>query len=172
MRAERPFLWLALAACLIGALPAWAQTSGRRLPTHGDWQSFVVGEGASRQCVAISFPEEIQPESLNRGDIAILVSHQLDRGDFDIVQIKMGYPLAEESKIRVDVDGEKWELFADNQNAWPWDLEANAAILSAMRSGLEMYVEGRSQRGNATMDRYSLRGISSALREINAACGR
>jgi hypothetical protein len=154
-------------------MPAMAQpTDGERLRTHGDWQSFTVGSTGTRMCVALSFPQKVEPEGLNRGDIAILVSHQLEFRDFDVVQLKVGYPLETGRNVKIDIDGEIWELFPHGENAWPLNIEQNGEILKAMKSGLEMYVEARSQRGNTTMDRYSLRGISAAMRQIDNACGR
>ena len=142
-------LLVGLAAGLV-----WAQDDiGERLPTHGDWQAFVVGDGATRQCVAVTWPKAVEPEGLNRGTIALLVSHQLDNQEFSVLQVKMGYPLDPDVPIKINIDGDRWELFGDGQNAWPWDLDDNDAIIQAMKAGLEMYVEGRSQRGNTTMDR-------------------
>lgn len=166
------------ALCCLGAGLALAGgvaaqgVDGVRLPTHGDWQAFTVGDGASLDCIAFSVPQAVQPEGLNRGAIAILVSHQLSSQSFNIVQIRMGYPLEEGGAVKVDIDGRNWELFGDGESAWPWDLDENAEILNAMKAGSEMYVEGRSQRGNDTMDRYSLSGITASMREIDGACGR
>lgn len=147
-------------------------SDGEGREVFGDWQTFVAGAGGKKMCVALSFPKEIQPEGLNRGDIAILVSHQLEFQDFDVLQFKLGYPLEEGRAVKIDIDGRGWELFPNDENAWPLSLEENAVILQAMKAGQEMYIEGRSQRGNMTMDRYSLRGISAALRSIDGDCGR
>ncbi len=162
---------IGLIAGTIGAAMAQSSSDQRR-EVFNDWQTFSAGSGNSKMCVALSFPKEIQPEGLNRGDIAILVSHQLEFQDFDVLQIKLGYPLEEGRPVKINIDGRQWDLFPDAENAWPISLEDNAAILRAMKAGQEMYVEGRSQLGNMTMDRYSLRGISAALRSIDIDCGR
>ena len=152
---------------------AWAQEdTGRRLGVFSDWTAFVAGTGGARQCVAFSLPEEAMPVNLNRGDIAILVSHQLAEGEFNVVQVKLGYPINSDSEVKIDIDGRSWTLFPNNENAWAYDQTDNAAILRAMKAGAMLYVEGLSARGNTTTDRYSLSGISAAVAAIDAACGR
>ena len=59
---------------------------------------------------------------------------------------------------------------ADGSTAWLDDDKDTARLLTAMRAGRELVVEGTSNRGTRTVDRYSLYGFTAAHRAIGKAC--
>lgn len=74
------------------------------------------------------------------------------------------------SAVILRIDDRNFQLRAGGANAWAPDARADAAIVAAMRTGLNMSVETRSQRGGRIRDNYQLRGAASAIDAAAVAC--
>ena len=81
-------------------------------------------------------------------------------------QAMMGYPLREESKVTVTVDGKNYVLFTKGDSAWVENAAEEPALVSAMRAGSTMTVKATSRRGTNTTYTFSLSGVTAALNEI------
>lgn len=70
------------------------------------------------------------------------------------------------------IDDRTFQLYAGGANAWARDARGDAEIVAAMRSGIDMIVETRSDRGALVRDYYQLRGAATAIDAAAVACAR
>lgn len=68
------------------------------------------------------------------------------------------------------IDGRSFQLVGTGENAWAPDPRADALIVAAMRTGVNMSVESRSEQGVRIRDYYLLRGAASAMDAAAVAC--
>jgi hypothetical protein len=76
------------------------------------------------------------------------------------------------SAVLLRIDDLTFQLQGGGNNAWAPDRRADADIVAAMRTGLEMNVETRSVRGTFVRDSYRLRGAATAIDAAAIACAR
>ena len=76
------------------------------------------------------------------------------------------------SAVILRIDDLTFQLQGGGNNAWAPDRRADADIVAAMRSGIEMSVETRSVRGVFVRDSYRLRGAATAIDAAAIACAR
>ena len=76
------------------------------------------------------------------------------------------------SAVLLRIDDRTFQLQGGGNNAWAPDRRADAEIVAAMRSGIEMSVETRSVRGVFVRDSYRLRGAATAIDAAAIACAR
>ena len=70
------------------------------------------------------------------------------------------------------IDDRTFQLFAGGANAWARDRRGDAEIIAAIRSGIDMTIETRSDRGALVRDYYQLRGAATAIDAAAVACAR
>ena len=68
------------------------------------------------------------------------------------------------------IGSEKFELFTKEEGAFVEKPETETKLLDAMKTGNTMKIEGKSIRGTATTDVYSLNGLSGALDRAAKEC--
>jgi invasion protein IalB len=165
-----------LATAFVLALAFVAPATGhaqeaKRIGKHGDWTAYTRGTGNSQFCYMVSQPQSASLES-RRGEIFFLVWHRPGQKEFDVVQVDIGYPFKELSEVEVRVGEDSWYLFTKEESAWTYEQADDKGLVTALRKGARMTVEGISGRNNPTTDSYSLKGTSAAYAAINKACGR
>jgi hypothetical protein len=153
---------LALLACLAVAAPAAAQR--RALGTWSFWGAFRDNE----RCFAIAEP--VDPARGTRPFAS--VGWWPGRGLAGQLNIRLGADKRPESAVLLRIDGRTFQLAAGNRDAWAPDSAADAAIVAAMRTGIEMTIETRSVRGALVRDSYRLRGAATAIDAAAIACRR
>ncbi len=164
----------ALTALLTLAFSAVAEEKRGHLGDYRDWSTFrdIYADG-TRVCYMITQPKEATADKPNvkRGAIYVMVSHWPDSQIRDQVRISGGYPYKPSSKVRAVIDGNAFDLFTEDQDAWAHDAQEDARLVGAMKSGLKLTVEGESSRGTKTVDEFSLSGFTAAHNAISKACG-
>lgn len=176
-------------AALCAAAPAFAQAeSTNRVAAETDWSVFVEEE-PSKACWSVSAPKEsvaTNPEGqvipVRRGDILMFVSYLPADGVSGQVSLTGGYPYADNSTVTVEVDGKTFSLItvpdddpatsaiAEDEYAWTSSNEEDAALIEAMKAGVDAVVTARSSRGNTTKDTFSLLGFTAALEDAARRC--
>jgi hypothetical protein len=162
------------AAMALATTSAFAQESTNLVATKTDWSVFT--EGNPKECWGVSSPKETvnsrngQPVSVRRGDILLFVTFRPGSGAMGEISFTGGYPFAPQSTVKVEIDGQSFELFSDGEWAWPASAEADAALLTAMKKGSTAILTGASGRGTQTKDTFSLRGFTAAMQEAEARC--
>ena len=169
--------FLRLAATLTFAVAtsqAVAQESSNNVANTTDWSVFV--DGTPKECWGVSKPKETvntkdgAPVSVRRGEILLFVTYRAGGAQGEI-SFSGGYPFAgDETPVKLEVEGQAFNLFTDGEWAWAGSPEDDAAILAALKAGGSAKVTGRSGKGTQTEDTFSLLGFSAAVDEAAKRC--
>ena len=153
---------LLLLTALAIATPSAAQR--RSLVIFGTWGAFVD----SQRCYAIAEP--LRPRTGASGRAFASVGWFRQRGVKGQLHIRLAEPKRPGSAVLLRIDGRTFQLAGNGADAWAPDARADAEIVAAMRSGVEMTVETRGVRGGLLRDAYRLRGAATALDAAAIAC--
>jgi hypothetical protein len=159
------------AACVIAAIsvtPAFAQEV-TLLEKFKDWSAYAA-TGTPKVCFAVSKPTQSNPKKVKRGPIFFYISRWPADNVVNEISVKMGYPFAEGAKTTVTIGTDKFELFTKDEGAFVEKPEMETKLIEAMKTGSTMKIEGKSVRGTATSDVYSLNGLSDALDRAAKEC--
>lgn len=159
------------AACVVAALvatPAWAQDV-TLLEKFKDWSAYAAS-GNPKVCFAVAKPTDSNPKKIKRGPIFFYISQwPADKVENEI-SVKMGYPFGAGAKATVTIGTAKFEMFTKDEGAFVEKPEMETKLIEAMKSGNTMKIEGKSSRGTATSDVYSLNGLSEAFDRAAKEC--
>tara|TARA_B110000971_G_C20017610_1_gene504721 strand:- start:1497 stop:2006 length:510 start_codon:yes stop_codon:yes gene_type:complete len=157
--------------------PALAASNTKPVQEFSDWRLFVEGRGAAKTCYLAAEPRSSAPATVKRGDTYLVVAHRPGQGVRGEISVRIGYPFSATSipfaKVGSDdfnfITGVKAQNGADE---WTWieDLKQQPRLLRAMKRGNELVFKGTSARGTLTTDSYSLRGVTAAMKALDAAC--
>ncbi|MGD9812683.1 MAG: hypothetical protein AB7U35_15345 [Sphingobium sp.] len=152
--------FLVLAAAL--AAPATAQRQS--LGVFGGWAAFR-DQG---RCYAIaSSVAGPRPEGWRA---FLSVGHWPARGPGGQVHVRLSRAKRDGSAVLLRIDGQSYQLVGSGRDAWAPDGAADDAILTAMRTGLNLVVETRAANGVRLRDGYQLRGAATAIDAAALAC--
>ena len=73
--------------------------------------------------------------------------------------------------VTVTIGPVSYGLFTSDDRAFLADPTAELKLIDAMRKAHTMQVKGVSDRGLATVDTYSLEGLTPALAAVTRGCG-
>jgi hypothetical protein len=118
----------------------------------------------------VSKPTSSTPKNVKRGPIFFYISQWPADKVVNEISVKMGYPFSEGAKATLTIGGAKFDLFTKDEGAFVDKPETEAKIIEAMKTGNTMKIDGKSARGTATSDTYSLNGLSDALDRAVKEC--
>ena len=139
--------------------------------SHGDWNVFAETRDGKKSCYMASQPKKAEGRYTKRGDTYVMIEHSQSADVVGLVSIEAGYPYNENSKVKVEIDGEAYEFYTHPDTpevAWTHD---DQVVVAAMRKGARMIVRGTSRRHTLTTDTYSLKGVTAAYQAISKLCG-
>lgn len=146
------------------AVPAAAQRSA--LGVFGTWGAFRD----PGRCFAIAEPEgDARPGD---GRAYVSVGFWPQRGVRGQAYFRLRQAKRPGSAVLLRIDERTFQLRGGGAEAWAADAAADAEIVSAMRTGIEMNVETRSAGGALIRDVYRLRGAATAIDAAAIACAR
>lgn len=151
---------------------AAAQT-GELIGQNGAWKSFRSGAGANTVCFITSEPTKLEGnyDRNNRGETRVFVAHHgKDSDERGVVSSVAGYRFEEGRDVIFNIDGKSFNLFSVDTRAWATKPSMDRAMVKAMKRGNTLKVTGISSRGNKTVDTYSLKGFTAAMKKIDKAC--
>ena len=154
---------------LASTATAVAQTPDR-LGVYKDWTAYSYADSRGKVCYVASQPKDVEPKNVNRGPIFFMVSTRPAEKVRNEASVLVGYPLKQDSKVSVDIDGKTFTMFTKEDGAWVENVAEESVLVEALKAGAKMVVKGTSRRGTNTVDYYSLSGISLALDSIAKAC--
>ena len=140
--------------------------SPTRIQQFNAWGAYSYQANNGKVCYVLSVPKEKAPAGVDHGDIFFLVSQRPGQNISYEPQAMMGYPLQENSKVNVVIDGRTFVMFTKGNSAWVENAAEEPALVAAMKTGKDMSVKATSRRGTGTSYSYSLSGISAALKQI------
>lgn len=151
-------------AFLALAVPAAAQRQS--LGIFSLWGAFSEKD----RCFAISEPYQ----EARKGDVRPFASVGFwpGRGVRGQVNFRLGEVKRAGSAVLLRIDDRTFQLVGGGSNAWAPDGRADAEVVAAMRTGIAMTLETRSERGALIRDSYRLRGAATAIDAAAIACAR
>lgn len=129
------------------------------------WAAFE--QASPRKCYAIA--AAVSPSARGE-DRAYASVAALPKGAGPQPYLRLSRSKREGSAVILRVDGRAFQLIGGGRDAWAPNARADAAIVAAMRTGVNMAVESRSDTGGRIRDRYVLRGAASAIDAAAFAC--
>jgi len=160
------------AACVLaafaGCTPAFAQTA-TLLEKTKDWSAYV-SSSAPKVCFAVSQPKAMNPKTAKRGSVYFYISSWPADKAANEVSVKMGYPFKPGATATLTLGTEKFDLFTKDEGAFVEKPDMESKLVDAMKHGGKMKIEGKSAKGTATSDDYSLDGFAEALDRMVKEC--
>lgn len=159
------------AFALIAASPLTAAAQGAvETGRYGAWIMHQSADATSKICFAATQPTAKEPAGANRAKALLYVSAWPKEGVKAEVSIKLGYPIKTGSDITVTIGSDAFMLFPKEERAYVADATEELKLIEAMKKGSKLTVQATSERGTATIDTYSLAGLSQALQALAASC--
>ncbi len=152
---------------------AYAQQAGVLIGQSGGWKSYRMGAGADVVCFITSEPIKLEGkyDRKNRGETRVFVTHHGKGSDNrGVVSSVAGYRFEENRDVVFNIDGKGFNLFSVDTRAWATKPEQDRALVATMKRGQRLKITGYSSRGNKTVDTYSLKGFTAAMKKIDGAC--
>lgn len=141
------------------------------LGEYHDWTAWTYGEGKNIICYMSSTPKKDEGKYKKRGDIYAVVTNRPAENAFDEVSFVAGYTFKPQAAFTVKIGNQIFnKTFTEGDKAWTVNSEEDKKLITAMKRGDKMVVDGVSSRGTATKDTYSLKGFSSAYQAISSKC--
>ena len=162
---------VALVVVLAFGAPPLAAQEIKQLGLHDAWEASTSTDRGQRVCFMVSEPSKKEPADARRGNVQAFITHRPSDKTQDVVSFSLGYRLKPNSEPRVVIGSRTVALSADGEWAWTKTVADDKALVQAMMGGAAMTLSGESERGTKTVDSYSLKGFSTAYKEINKACG-
>jgi hypothetical protein len=158
----------ALFSALLLAISAPAAAQLKSLVVFGQWGAFERDE--PRTCYAIARADR-SPRQREWKPFAS-VSWWPTRRVRSQVHFRLSREKRQGSAVLLKIDGRTFQLRGGRMDAWAPDARADAAIVAAMRGGVEMRVETRAPNGTRIRDVYQLRGAATAIDAAAVACAK
>lgn len=161
---------IALLLASVLAAPAAFAAEAKFLKTYRDWNVYVYEDDKGRTCYVASEPQKMDGNYTRRDPpVAMVAKFPIDEPNVQVV-IQSGYPYKKDSRVELDIDGRKFDLFTHGDSAYADDPEEDARIIEAMKRGRKMSARGTSRKGTWSLDTYSLMGFTDAYEAMLRAC--
>lgn len=161
---------IALLLALSLAAPAAAAAEAKFLKTFRDWNVYVYEDDKGRTCYVASEPQKMDGNYTRRDPpVAMVAKFPIAEPNVQVV-IQSGYLYRKDSRVELDIDGTKFDLFTHGDSAYADDPEEDARIIEAMKRGRTMSARGTSQKDTWSLDTYSLMGFTEAYEAMLEAC--
>jgi hypothetical protein len=148
------------------SLATSAEAQQQSLGIFGTWGAFRE----PGRCYAIAEPDQKLRAGDGRGFAS--VGYWPGRAVRGQAFFRLSRAKREGSAVLLRVDERTFQLRGGGADAWAADPAADAEIVAAMRTGIEMSVETRAAGGASVRDSYRLRGAATAIDAAAIACAR
>ena len=169
-----PIRLIALTAgALLTSLSLASAQTGELINQSGAWKSYRSGSGANTVCFITSEPTKLEGkyDRNNRGETRVFVAHHgKDSDERGVVSSVAGYRFEEGRDVVFSIDGKAFNLFSVDSRSWATKPSMDRELVTAMKRGNTLKVTGISSRGNKTIDTYSLKGFTAAMKKIDKVC--
>ncbi|HEY1606496.1 MAG TPA: hypothetical protein VGF77_12965 [Allosphingosinicella sp.] len=122
------------------------------------------------RCYAISEPSQSRRREAGRAFASI--GYWPGRNIRGQVHFRFARPKRAGSAVLLRIDDKTFQLIGGGVDGWAPDPGADVAIVTAMRTGVAMSIETRTQNGGLMRDDYPLRGAATAIDAAAIACAR
>ncbi len=153
-------IYIAIAGVV--AAPAIAQAP---LGIYHRWGAFTLAD--AKRCYALSKPVSSAGRRLHQPYASVSFSPERSTPQ---PYVRLSNRKRAGSAVILRIDDRAFQLIGQETHAWAPNAAAGTAIVAAMRTGVALSVETRSERGARVRDRYLLRGAASAIDAAAFAC--
>jgi hypothetical protein len=155
--------------------PAAAATGGVQpilLGQFGDWGAYTANPGGKKVCFALAKPATSQtiPPNRPRDQAYMFVSSRPAEKVKDEVSVVIGYGFKANTDANLEIAGAQYAMYTQNDGAWIKNAAEENRLVDSMRKAGDLTVKGTSARGTATVDIFSLKGLSQALDRVGQEC--
>lgn len=151
---------------MAAAGPAMAQAP-TRIKQNSAWGSYSHQGNKGKTCYILSIPSEKMPADRDHGEVFFMLAQHPGQNVTLEPQFTVGYAFQDNSKVILDIDGKKFTMFTQGNNAWMENPAEEAMVVDAMRNGRAMSLTAASRRGTQTQYTYSLSGVTASLNDIS-----
>jgi hypothetical protein len=142
-----------------------------QLGSYGDWSAYTAASGKDKTCYALGQPKDRQPKAKLKDTTAyIFITTRPGENIRNEIAINLGYATKDGSSAAAEIDGDAFELITKGQNAWVKEQPKEKEFVGALRGGSKLVIKASSAKGTATVDTYSLKGLSDALARVAQEC--
>ena len=168
-------IYVAIATLATGLMAVMAVAQPVTINNFNDWTAYrYVDANGQLNCFAATTPTRSEGDYTLRGDIWLQITHRPNDSETinrrNVISFEAGYPFADGWRPRVTIGDLVLAMFTNGETAWTWAADDDK-IVSAMKNGANLIIEGRSHRGTYTRDTFSLIGFTAAVNAIARACG-
>jgi hypothetical protein len=176
----RPCKLVLVAALLALVAPAAIQSAHaadnskptpKPIGTFRDWSAYTMDKAGKKVCFIVSEPKSkgLSNPKAHRDDPFFLIT-RWGAGQTPQPSMIVGYPQKADSKASVKIGSNSFEMFVDGDGAWMESEDGDKKLTAAMKKGSTMTIRSQSSRGTKSTDRYSLSGVTAALKKIEQEC--
>lgn len=157
-------------AVVAGAGVAQAE-SVRLLGDFKDWSAYASTDGTNGAvCFSLTKPKSVEPQPDGYSQASLYITHRPAENITNEFNLVAGFTFQPDSMATVNVNGQSFTLFTQNDAAWLDDAKQADNLASAIRAGSSMYVEGTTAGGIKVTENFSLSGATAASKAINDEC--
>jgi len=167
MRSLRISTAVALVSLLISGAASAAEP--KSLGQFRDWEAFVASDGGGKVCYAVSSPKKSEGKYSKRDPVLLMIARRPADKVYDEASAIAGYQYQKGSRPEFRVGKRRFVAEGAGEVAWPREKD-NRKLVNAMRGGATLELLGTSARGTRTVDEFSLRGVTAALKATARAC--
>lgn len=161
---------ITLSVLLFSVSAVWA-AAPQVIGEYGDWTAYYYKDGKGSVCYMVSRPKKDEGKYSKRGNIYAVVTHRPADKTFDVVNFDAGYTFKSGAPFSVKIGHNTvTSFFTDQGKAWTLNEDTDKKMVSLMKNGDRMIVNGVSSKGTQTKDTYSLKGFTGAYKAISAKC--
>ncbi len=142
------------------------------LGQFGEWGAYTATPAGKKVCFALAKPTTSQtvPPNRPRDQAYMFVSSRPAEKVKDEISVVIGYGFKPKTDASLDVGGAQYAMYTQSDGAWIKNAAEESRLVEALRKGTDVTVKGTSARGTATVDVFSLRGLSQALDRVGQEC--
>lgn len=153
------------------AMPVTAQAAGSRLiGKYGDWEAYTRANGGETICYVLAKPHTKLPKSVRHGDIYFMVANWKSGAASEQPSFMADFNLKSNRAPSARVGNTKVPMFVSQNEAFISNGNEEKRLVKSMRAGSVMRVDAVSKRGTNVSYRFSLSGVTAALKKAEASC--
>lgn len=162
---------LAIALAAIVTLPTAASAQQVRLLDESRaWSSYGATDAAGAVCFAMTKPDSVTPTPDGYTQGYIYITNRPGENVANEFNVVAGFTFQPDSVATVNVGGQTFNLFTQNDAAWLDDAGQSEALATAIRAGSSLVLEGTTAAGIKVTQNYSLAGATAAQQSIKSDC--
>jgi hypothetical protein len=140
----------------------------------GTWGAYTATPSGKKVCFALAKPSssKTNPPNRPRDPAYAFVSTRPAEKVANEVSVMIGYTLKPGSESTLEVGGASYAMYTQGDGLWIKNAAEEERMVEAMRKSADAVVKGVSAKGTATIDTFSLKGLSQALDRLAQDCKR